>query len=93
LCRVLGQCRYGPSLDTEFDDPVDEPVSQSLFAYVRYNVDLSRGGLDLLGLTGVDPRQVGRLDAVHAVPQLQQVGQRLAACVERSHFTGFSPCP
>ncbi|HWM59653.1 MAG TPA: patatin-like phospholipase family protein [Pseudonocardia sp.] len=91
LCRVLGQCRYGPSVDTEFDDPVDEPVSQSLFSYVRYNVDLSRRGLDLLGLTGVDPRQVGRLDAVHAVPQLQQVGQQLAACVERSHFAGFGP--
>jgi len=53
--------------------------------YVRYNPELSRRGLDDLGLHDVVPEQVQRLDSVQPVGELRRVGQ--AAALE--HFAGF----
>ena len=89
LCRVLGDSQFGPPVDSEFDDPAAEPVSTPLFSYVRYDADLSRRGLDELGLPDVDPRRVGKLDAVDAMPELREIGRRIAQHVRAAHFARF----
>jgi hypothetical protein len=96
LCRVLGECRFGPPIDTEFDDPAvlprgDGRSTDPLFSYVRYNVDLSPRGLAQLGLDHLDSRRIGRLDAVRSVRDLQEVGRRAATQVDAAHFSGFRP--
>jgi patatin-like phospholipase/acyl hydrolase len=80
LCRVFGRCLAGHALDREVGDlrAEDGPVAQKLFTYVRYNVELSREGLDALGLTSIKPQQVMRLDSVEHVRELRAIGQALA---------------
>lgn len=94
LCRVFGDCRAGDPLDREIGDlrGVAGPLPEKLFSYVRYNADLSREGLDALGLPGVTPDHVQRLDSVEHIPDLRLVGETLAHRVVRSeHFDGFPP--
>jgi hypothetical protein len=90
---VLGQSRVGPPIDAEFDAPLtadrERPVTTPLFAYARYTADLTRRGLDALGLQAVDPAKVGKLDAVGAIEDLQEVGRRVARTVSLDHFAGF----
>ena len=93
VCRVLGDCRYGPPIDLEVGDVrgaalVDEP----LLSYVRYDVELTRSTLDDLGLRDVTLEDVLRVDAIDHVDALRRVG-RLAAerCVDLAHFEGFLP--
>lgn len=98
-CRVVGRCVYGAPIDLEMGDliPRDEdqrpvPLAKDLgraFLYARYNADLSREGLDAMGLNDVDPEQVGQLDSVKYIDTLSRVGQRLAEEVRREHFGPF----
>ena len=60
-----------------------------LFRSVRYNAELSRRGLDDLGLHNVIPEQVQRLDSVQYVADLRRVGQAAASDVTVEHFAGF----
>jgi len=60
-----------------------------LFGYVRYDAELTREGLDRLGLSDVRPEDVQRLDSVEHVGDLQHVGMSAALEVNREHFTGF----
>lgn len=95
LCRVFGHCRWGAVLDREIGDLIDHagtlrwPTPSKLFSYVRYNAELTRAGLDALGLAGIEPRQVQKLDSVAHIGELQQVGQAVARQVTASHFQGF----
>jgi len=90
LCRVLGECRHGPTLDSEFDEEaVDKTPIASLFTYVRYNADLSAGGLARMGLGHLDPKRVSRLDAVEAIDDLAAIGAKVAGEVAPAHFAGF----
>jgi hypothetical protein len=92
LCRVFGSVRYGDALDGEIGDlsGTAPPGGTSLFSYARYNVDLSREGLDALGLPEVDPRLVQRLDDVRHLDRLREVGERAARQqVAVEHFAGF----
>jgi predicted patatin/cPLA2 family phospholipase len=89
LCRVLGDCRFGPAIDSEFDDPVPDAPAQPLFTYVRYNADLSERGLAALGVPQFDAKRVSKLDAVDAIPELREIGRRLAQEVQPSHLSGF----
>lgn len=96
LCRVLGECRFGPQIDNEFDDPAvlqrsDERTTDPLFSYIRYNADLSPRGLARLGLDYLDSGRIGRLDGVRSVGDLQEVGRRAASQVDAAHFAGFLP--
>ncbi len=98
-CRHIGRCVHGAPLDREVGDmiPRDEsgtviPLSRDLgrhFLYARYNADLSRKGLDALGLTNVDPKQVQKLDSVEFTSELRRVGRELAKEVELEHFGDF----
>lgn len=97
LCRSLGKCLCGDVLDLEVGDLVDprgilqRPVSSPLFTYVRYNAELTRKGLDHLGLRKIKPEYVQKLDSVQYINQLQQVGRAIAdKKVKAEHFAKFS---
>ncbi|HUQ32757.1 MAG TPA: patatin-like phospholipase family protein [Pyrinomonadaceae bacterium] len=93
LCRAFGKCLQGGQLDREVWDMKEEngqgPVNPKLFTYMRYNADLSREGLDALGLPGIEPRNVQQMDSVAHIPELQEVGRAVAKQVNIEHFNGF----
>ncbi len=94
LCRAFGDCLSGPQLDREVGDMVGKhgPVAPKLFTYMRYNAELTRVGLDSLGLPDIDPKQVQALDSVQYVKQLSRVGQAVAAQqIKAEHFAKFLP--
>jgi predicted acylesterase/phospholipase RssA len=93
MCRLLGDCRYGPVIDLEVGDArggaiVDDP----LLSYVRYDVDLTRAALDDLELRDIGLHQVLPMDAVEHVGSLRRVGRAVAErCVDLAHLDGFLP--
>ncbi|MCE3250871.1 MAG: Patatin [Geminicoccaceae bacterium] len=94
LCRVFGDCLMGDVIDSELKDLIGEggrgPVERKLFTYVRYTADLSRKGLDDLGLRHARPEEVQKLDSVDAIPQMREVGRAVAARkVQAEHFARF----
>jgi uncharacterized protein len=91
LCRVFGRCRHGAHIDSEVGDLKQSKglLDERLFSYVRYNVELSRRGLDDLGLPDVIPEEVQRLDSVEHINDLSRVGQAMADDVAVEHFAGF----
>lgn len=93
LCRVFGKTRAGDPLDSELGNLVGNraPLSEKLFSYVRYNVDISRQGLDRLGLKGIDENAVQPFDVAH-LDELQLVGKTAAdRYVSVDDFAGFVP--
>jgi len=92
LCRVFGKTRSGEQLDSELGDLVGNaaPLASKLFSYVRYNVDISRQGLDRLGLKGIDESAVQPFDVAH-LGEVQQVGKVAAdRYVSADDFSGFA---
>jgi len=91
LCRVFGKCLAGEELDREVKDMIGKkgPVNPKLFTYVRYNGELSRAGLDEMGLADIQPEKVQKLDSVNAIPDLQRVGVAVSKQVDDEHFDGF----
>jgi patatin-like phospholipase/acyl hydrolase len=100
LCRVFGRTRFGGLLDREVGDlmatapalPTERlsgPVNPKLFTYMRYNAELTRTGLDELGLTDVAPERVQQMDSVDHIAELRAVGAKVAERVRREHFDGF----
>ncbi len=92
-CRMFADTLCGPPLDGEVGDLVADGRSglPALFTYVRYNVDLTRRGLDALGLPRVQPGDVQRLDGVRHLESLTALGRAAAAAqVRPDHFRRFS---
>lgn len=92
LCRVFGRCRAGAMIDSEMGDLLESkgPVEPRLFTYARYNAELTRDGLDELGLSDVVPEHVQKLDSVEFMDELQRVGRAVAEQqVKAEHFDGF----
>ena len=99
-CRTVGRCTYGPWLDLEVEDlvPSDErgeklPLEQNLgrqFLYVRYDVELSRKGLDDLGLPDVEPELVSKLDSTEGMGDLLRIGEKLAGRISKEHLGPFA---
>lgn len=93
LCRVFGKCLNGGQLDREVWDVIGDkgqgPVTPKLFTYMRYNADLTRAGLNALGLPNIEPRSVQKLDSVAHIGELQEVGRAIAQQVNIDHFKGF----
>jgi len=91
LCRVFGKCLAGDAIDSEIGTMIGKrgPADPKLFTYVRYNVELSRDGLDALQLRHIDPKRVQRLDSTDAKDELQQVGRAVGKKVDAAHFRGF----
>lgn len=92
LCRTFGACLAGDPLDREVGDMIGKkgPVMPKLFTYLRYNAELSREGLDSLGLTNIKPENVQQLDSVEHIAELQRVGQAVVQKkVRPEHFAAF----
>jgi hypothetical protein len=91
LCRVFGRCRHGAPIDLEVGDLMEGHglLNEPAFSYVRYNAELSRHGLDELGLPDLVPEEVQRLDSVAHISDLSRVGQAAAGQVAAEHFAGF----
>jgi hypothetical protein len=66
------------------------PLDRRLFTYVRYNAELTREGLNALGLPDIDPEDVQKLDSVDHKKDLQRVGEAVASAkVRGEHFENF----
>src|SRR2546423_2480757 len=80
LCRTFGKCLIGDYLDREVGTMIGKkvPIQPKLFTYVRYNAELTEQGLAGLGLRGIKPSDVQRLDSVDHVSDLQAVGRAVA---------------
>lgn len=92
LCRVFGKCLSGDAIDREVGDLIGAagPAAPRLFTYMRYNPDVSRKGLDALGLPGVTPGHVQLLDSIKYIDEIRQVGEAVARLrVKPEHFEGF----
>ena len=92
LCRTLGNCLAGDMLDREVGDMIGKkgPVNPKLFTYLRYNAELTREGLDLLGLPDIRPEDVQKLDSTDHINELQRVGHAVVAKkVRPEHFKTF----
>lgn len=92
-CRTLGECRFGEAVDNEFGQ-MERPAGSTsgrLFSYVRYDPDVTREGLDALGLGGIDAAHVRLMDSTEHIAEIQQVGARFAEkkvnCAV--HLSGF----
>ena len=98
-CRFVGRCVHGAALDREIGDMVPRdtdgnkiPLSRDLgrrFLYARYNADLSREGLDAMGLNDIKPRNVQKLDSIAYIPDLRKVGRKVAEEIKIEHFGNF----
>jgi patatin-like phospholipase/acyl hydrolase len=95
LCRVFGRCLHGGEIDSEVLDLKGDigpgSIEKKLFTYLRYNADLSRHGLDQLGLAHIEPSAVQQMDSVEHIQQLKEVGQAIAKEVDLNHFAAFLP--
>ena len=92
LCRTFGDCLAGELIDREVGDMIGMkgPVQPKLFTYVRYNAELTRDGLDKLGLPDIEPKDVQKLDSTEHIAELQRVGKAVVEKkVRREHFTAF----
>jgi patatin-like phospholipase/acyl hydrolase len=91
LCRVFGECRHGARLDREIGTLIGAkgPADPKLFAYVRYNAELTPEWLATEGLADIDPKNVQRMDSTAHMKQLARVGERVAEQVDAEHFRGF----
>ena len=82
LAERLKRPRVPLSVDTRRD-----------FLYVRYNVDLSRAGLDALGFTDVEQATAQKMDKADQehIELLLRIGGKAAAQVDIGHFGSFAP--
>jgi uncharacterized protein len=102
-CRTVGRCSYGHELDREIGDLIPRdvngertPLSQNLgraFLYCRYDAELTRSGLEALGIAGIEPEEVNAMDSVRAMPQLVATGDALAKRVDLAHLGQFVDVP
>jgi uncharacterized protein len=80
LCRIFGKCLAGDLLDREIGTGIGQriPNVPKLFTYARYNAELSREGLDALGLKHIDPVHVQQMDSVDYIGEMQELGGAVA---------------
>lgn len=80
LARVFGRCLAGDPLDREIGDVIGQglPGLPKLFTYLRYDAEVSREGLNALGLPNVQPEHVQQMDSVEHIDEMRQVGQAAA---------------
>ena len=81
VCRLLGDCVHGTSLDTELE-ALDQPTlldrAQQKFTYVRYDRTFKKGGVEL------SPSQA-RLDNLELIPWLRHQGRQYAEETVKLH--------
>ena len=92
LCRIFGKCVAGDLLDREVGTVLGQgiPNVPKLFTYARYNAELSREGLDALGLEHINPVHVQQMDSVDHIGEMQEVGRTVAEQkVKAADFAAF----
>ena len=93
LCRSFGRCVCGEPIDNEVGDLLGQDgegaVDPKLFTYARYNVELSRSGLDSMKLGDIRVKDVGPLDAFRHIDALRRIGQTASKKVQKEHFAKF----
>jgi hypothetical protein len=102
-CRAVGRCVFGPVIDRELGDmiprrgdpltgeviPVEEDCGRD-FLYARFDPDISRAGLDAIGLNAIDPADISAMDDVANIRKMQEVGRAYAGkFVEMAPFKAF----
>ena len=80
MCRVLGHTHFGLPLDSELGPLVQGGLPDKLFAYARYNIEMSKERLAEYQVT-VPPAELLKLDAVAHVDTLMDLGERYATRV------------
>ena len=100
-CRTVGRCVHGTFLDREVLDLIPRdlngqpiPLATDLgraFLYARYDAELTRQGLDRLGLRDVNADAVRALDSTDAIDDLLRVGGAVAEHVSLDHLRPFLP--
>ena len=61
-----------------------------LFTYMRYDAELTRSGLDQLGLTSIKVSDVQKMDSVDHIDELWQIGDALGKqLVNMTHYQAF----
>ena len=96
LCRIFGKCLSGDVIDTEVGDLIGSkgPLESKLFSYLRYDVELTRKGLDKLGgLDDINVEHVQEMDSVKHMSELKRIGKAIAKKVELEHFSNFLESP
>ncbi|MBT9553549.1 MAG: patatin-like phospholipase family protein [Hydrogenophaga sp.] len=95
-CRMLGDCRFGGRIDREFGSMLSDAVEPSnwsgpkLFAYARYDPDVTPEGLSAMGLPGISTKAMQEMDSVKHMPDIQRVGREFALRhVSLEHLRGF----
>ncbi len=95
-CRMLGDCRFGGPIDREFGSMLGQPgqppnwSGPKLFAYARYDPDVTSEGLTALGLASIDAQALQEMDSVKNMPDIQRVGRTFARRhVSLDHLHGF----
>ena len=64
---------------------------QKAFTYVRYNPDVTRAGLDELGLTEIEPQQVQLMDSIAHIDLIGTLGRTYAERhVDLAHLRSFA---
>jgi len=87
MCRMFGHTLCGAPLDGEVGSLLAGSSGlPALFTYLRYNAELTRAGLDALGLSDVATAGVQRLDGVRQMDDLRRVGRAAACQVKAVHF-------
>ncbi|MBL4852574.1 MAG: patatin-like phospholipase family protein [Gammaproteobacteria bacterium] len=75
MCRVMGDCLYGETIDSEIGDLRQPSLileSQQLFTYVRYNHLFDKKNSLKLSANDI------KIDNLSAIPLLQELGQEYA---------------
>ena len=90
----LRRCLIGDLLDREIGDVIGQGITDvpKLFTYARYNAELSRAGLNALGLADIKPANVQQMDSVDHISEMQQVGRAVAKVVTTDHFAAIPAC-
>jgi uncharacterized protein len=91
LCRVLGECRSGPRLDSELGDLVGGAglLAEPLFSYVRYDAETHPASLEDLGVGHLSTESLDRIDGVDFIEEMSEFGRAISSRVEPAHFDGF----
>jgi hypothetical protein len=93
VCRTVGQCRTGPALDDEVGDRIGVPPvgGAGLFAYQRYDADLSLAALARRGIADAEhQRAVCALDGVDALDDLWSIGRAAGSDIDvEADFAGY----
>ena len=91
LCRVLGECRSGPPLDSELGDLVGGAglLAEPLFTYLRYDAETHPASLAGLGVGHLSADSLDRIDGVEFIEEMCEFGRAVSTRVDPAHFAGF----